>query len=66
MYLGLLLAFIPPCVTRPYSLVQLISIVLLTIVLILKIRAEESILRAEFSEYTTYASQTKRLIPFLF
>jgi protein-S-isoprenylcysteine O-methyltransferase Ste14 len=66
MYLALLLCCAPPCMLAPYLPMQILAFVLLVIVLLLKIRAEEKLLHQAFPEdYAAYAARTKRLIPFV-
>ena len=66
MYLGILLFFGSSVITH-FSILRLISLVLLTIVLLLKIAKEELFLEQHFgANYQAYKAKTKKLIPFLF
>ena len=66
MYLGILLFFGSSVITH-FSALRVISLVLLTIVLLLKIAREETLLERHFGvNYHAYKAKTKKLIPFLF
>lgn len=65
MYLAQLLALLP-LVVDFFSWWRLGAFVLLSIVLLMKIRYEEASLRLRFAEYTAYMMRTKRLLPFIY
>ncbi|MFT5494672.1 MAG: protein-S-isoprenylcysteine O-methyltransferase Ste14 [Kiritimatiellia bacterium] len=62
MYTALLLVFTPPVIGQR-AIIQVACLMLLIVVLALKIRAEERILRAHFPGYGAYAARTKRILP---
>jgi protein-S-isoprenylcysteine O-methyltransferase Ste14 len=65
MYSGLLLIVWPLIIDR-FSLFLLITGFVLTLVLIVKLFFEESVLKKHFAEYEDYMNTTKRLVPYLF
>jgi protein-S-isoprenylcysteine O-methyltransferase Ste14 len=64
MYSAVLLT-IWPLIIDQYSLLRLTAGLILTVVLIIKMLYEESLLRKHFAGYEIYMRQTKRLIPFV-
>jgi protein-S-isoprenylcysteine O-methyltransferase Ste14 len=64
MYSAVLLA-IWPLIIDQYSLLRLAAGLILTVILIIKMLYEESLLRKQFAGYEIYMRQTKRLIPFV-
>ncbi len=66
MYLGILLFFGASLVTY-FNLLRVAAFLLLIVVLLFKISREEVFLENRFgSNYLTYRSKTKKLLPFLF
>lgn len=65
MYTSLMVIFIP-FVIADYSPLRLLALLLLTAVLVAKLRREETQLVKAFPEYSAYCKTTYRLIPFLF
>jgi protein-S-isoprenylcysteine O-methyltransferase Ste14 len=65
MYSGLLLTIWPLIIDR-FSLLLLITGLVLTLVIILKLFFEESALKKHFVEYDDYMKTTKRLFPYIF
>ena len=65
MYLALLL-IIWPIIIDHFSLFLLITGLVLTLVFIVKLFFEESVLKKHFVEYEDYMKTTKRLIPYIF
>lgn len=64
MYSAVLLS-IWPLIIDQYSLLRLMAGLILTVLLIIKMLYEESLLRKHFAGYEIYMRQTKRLIPFV-
>ena len=65
MYSALLLIIWPIIIDR-FSLFLLITGLVLTLVFIVKLFFEESVLKKHFVEYEDYMKTTKRLIPYIF
>ncbi len=65
MYLAQLVALLP-LVIDYFSSWRLVAYMILTITLVLKIKYEEPLLKSKFEQYASYASKTKRLLPFLY
>ncbi len=65
MYSALLLTIWPLIIDR-FSLFLLITGLVLTLVIILKLFFEESLLKKNFVEYEDYMKTTRRLIPYIF
>ena len=65
MYLAQLVA-VAPLVVDYFTYARLAVFVLLTLVLLLKIRFEERLLCAHFPGYKAYAEKTWRIIPFIY
>jgi protein-S-isoprenylcysteine O-methyltransferase Ste14 len=65
MYSALLLTIWPLIIDR-FSFFLLITGLVLTLVLIVKLFFEESALKKHFVEYGNYMKTTKRLIPYIF
>jgi protein-S-isoprenylcysteine O-methyltransferase Ste14 len=65
MYSALLLTIWPLIIDR-FSLFLVITGLVLTLVLIVKLFFEEIFLKRHFAEYADYMKTTKRLIPYIF
>jgi protein-S-isoprenylcysteine O-methyltransferase Ste14 len=65
MYSALLLIIWPLIIDR-FSLFLLITGLVFTLVFIIKLFFEESVLKKHFAEYEDYMKTTKRLIPYIF
>jgi len=65
MYSGLLLIIWPLIIDR-FSLFLMITGLVITLVLIVKLFFEESALKKHFVEYEDYMKTTKRLVPYIF
>lgn len=64
MYAGVLLIS-TTLIWQFFSWDRLVSGLILTAIFVIKIRLEEKILEAKFSEYNDYQQNTNRLIPFI-
>ena len=64
MYLSVLLMMLGVLISSP-SVVEALFLVLLTLILLLKAKKEESIWSEETQEYINYKKRTKHFIPFI-
>lgn len=66
MYTAILVTFLP-LIIENYSIDRIITYLLLTVDLLLKLHYEENLLTEKFGDsYISYQSQSKRLLPFIY
>ncbi len=65
MYTSLVLIFLP-AVSDNYTPSRLAVLVLFLLIISLKIKLEEELLAARYSDYSNYRTKTKKLFPYLF
>lgn len=65
MYLSILL-FFTPMVVLNNTLISLITLLLLTGILVIKLNYEEHLLQQQFPDYENYQQHSNKLIPFIY